>query len=90
MQIELLNRKKWRSKIELSIATAQWIEPFYNPEHLHKLVGLRPSRRIRRPTRSNRSIHPDLTLTTVVRKMGVGHCADIHPLPSTHGDAAVG
>ena len=44
-------------------------------------------RRIRRPTRSNGSIHPDLTLTTAARKMDVGHCADIHPLPSTHGDA---
>ena len=36
MQIELLNRKKWRTKIELSIAIAEWIEPFYNPERLHR------------------------------------------------------
>ena len=26
MQIELLNRKKWRTKIELSIAIAEWID----------------------------------------------------------------
>jgi hypothetical protein len=28
MQIELLNRNKWRTKIELSIAIAEWIEHF--------------------------------------------------------------
>ena len=28
MQIELLNRKKWRTKIELSIPIAEWIEHF--------------------------------------------------------------
>jgi putative transposase len=35
MQIELLNRKKWRTKIELSIAMADYIEHFYNPERRH-------------------------------------------------------
>ena len=39
MQIELLNRKKWRTKIELSIAIAEWIEHFYNPERLHSSLG---------------------------------------------------
>ena len=42
MQIELLNRKKWRTKIELSIAMAEWIEHFYNPERLHSSLGYRP------------------------------------------------
>jgi hypothetical protein len=31
MQIELLNRKKWRTKIEPSIAIAEWIEHFSIP-----------------------------------------------------------
>ena len=35
MQIELLNRKKWRTKIELSIAIADYIEHFYNTQRLH-------------------------------------------------------
>lgn len=35
MQIELLNRKKWRTKIELSIAIAEWLEHFYNPRRRH-------------------------------------------------------
>ena len=38
MQIELLNRQKWRTKIELSIAMAEWIEHFYNPERLHSSI----------------------------------------------------
>jgi putative transposase len=42
MQIELLNRKKWRTKIELSIAIAEWIEHFYNPERLHSALGYVP------------------------------------------------
>jgi putative transposase len=42
MQIELLNRKKWRTKIELSIAIAEWIEHFYNPERLHSSIGYLP------------------------------------------------
>ena len=39
MQIELLNRKKWRTKIELSIAIADYIEHFYNPDRLHSSLG---------------------------------------------------
>ncbi len=30
MQIELLNREKWRTKLELAIAIADYIEHFYN------------------------------------------------------------
>ena len=42
MQIELLNRKKWRTKIELSIAIAEWIEHWYNPERLHSCLDYLP------------------------------------------------
>jgi len=42
MQIELLNRKKWRTKIELSIAIAEWIENSYIRERLHSSLGYRP------------------------------------------------
>ena len=31
MQIELLNRKSWKTILELSSAMAEWIEDFYNP-----------------------------------------------------------
>ena len=38
MQIELLNRKKWRTKIELSIAMADYFEHFYNAERRHSSI----------------------------------------------------
>jgi putative transposase len=38
MQIELLNREKWRTKIQLSIAIADYIEHFYNAERMHSSI----------------------------------------------------
>jgi len=38
MQIELLNRQKWRTKIELSIAMADYIMHFYNEERRHSSI----------------------------------------------------
>ena len=58
MQIELLNRKKWRTKIELSIAIAEWIEHFYNPERLHSSLGYVPPDGVRGSPRSIQS-RPD-------------------------------
>ena len=31
LQIELLNRKKWQTKLELGIALVDYIENFHNP-----------------------------------------------------------
>ena len=31
MQVELLNRKAWRTNLELAVAMADYIEHFYNP-----------------------------------------------------------
>lgn len=39
MQIELLNRQKWRTVIELSLAMANYIEPFYNGERRHSSLN---------------------------------------------------
>ncbi len=39
MQIELLNRQKWRTKLELGIAMADWIDNFYNPTRRHSSLG---------------------------------------------------
>ena len=39
MQIELLNRQKWRTKLELAIAIADYIEHFYNPARRHSSLG---------------------------------------------------
>jgi transposase InsO family protein len=38
MQIELLNRQKWRTKIELALAMAEYID-FYNSERRHSSLG---------------------------------------------------
>lgn len=35
MQIELLNRQKWRTNLELAVAMADYIDHFYNPIRRH-------------------------------------------------------
>lgn len=37
-QIELLNRKRWTTVVELSLAIADYIENFYNPARRHSLL----------------------------------------------------
>jgi transposase InsO family protein len=39
MQIELLNRQKWKTVLELSSAMAEWIETVYNPLRRHSSLG---------------------------------------------------
>ena len=39
MQIELLNRQRWKTVLELSSAMAEWIETFYNPLRRHSSLG---------------------------------------------------
>jgi transposase InsO family protein len=39
MQIELLNRQKWRTKMELGLAMADYIDHFYNPDRRHSSLG---------------------------------------------------
>jgi putative transposase len=39
MQIELLNRKSWKTVVELSAAMAEWIEDFYNPLRRHSSLN---------------------------------------------------
>lgn len=39
MQTELLNRKTWNTRLELSTAIFDWIEAFYNPQRRHSSLG---------------------------------------------------
>jgi len=39
MQIELLNRWTWTSRLELSTAIVDWIEAFYNRRRRHSSLG---------------------------------------------------
>lgn len=39
MQIELLNRLLWTTRVVLSAAIAEWIVSFYNPDRRHSSLG---------------------------------------------------
>ncbi|MBG6185504.1 transposase InsO family protein [Arthrobacter sp. CAN_A214] len=39
MQIELLNRKKWRTRLDLANAIFDYIEIFYNRQRRHSQLG---------------------------------------------------
>jgi len=39
MQIELLNRQKWRTNLELAVAMADYIDHFYNRDRRHSSLG---------------------------------------------------
>jgi putative transposase len=39
MQIELLNRQTWTTRLELSTAIVDWIEAFYNHPRPHSTLG---------------------------------------------------
>jgi transposase InsO family protein len=39
MQIELLNRQRWRTNLELALAIADYIDRFYNSARRHSALG---------------------------------------------------
>ena len=39
MQIELLNRRRWKTRVELSTAMFEYIEVFYNRQRRHSALG---------------------------------------------------
>lgn len=41
MQIELLDRKKWKTRLELANAIFDYIEIFYNRQRRHSSLGYR-------------------------------------------------
>ena len=46
MQVELLDRKRWRTRVELANAIFEYLEIFHNRRD-HRLVGARGGRRRR-------------------------------------------
>jgi transposase InsO family protein len=40
MQTELLNRRRWRTRVELSTEIFDWIEVFYNRTRRHSSLGM--------------------------------------------------
>jgi putative transposase len=63
MQIELLNRKKWNTRVELANAIFDYIEIFHNRQRRHSALGyLTPTEYELRSTRTSNSPetqHPD-------------------------------
>lgn len=41
MQIELLNRRRWRTRVELATAIHDYIEHFHNTRRRHAALGMR-------------------------------------------------
>jgi putative transposase len=39
LQLELLDRRQWQTRQELTLAVFDYIEAFYNPERRHSSVG---------------------------------------------------
>jgi transposase InsO family protein len=40
MQTELLDRRRWRTRVELSTEIFDWIEVFYNRTRRHSSLGM--------------------------------------------------
>ena len=43
MQVELFNRRKWKTRIELATAIHDYIELWHNPRRQHSALGMRTS-----------------------------------------------
>ena len=41
MQVELLDRQRWHTRVELANAIFEYIEIFYNRRRLHSAIGYR-------------------------------------------------
>ena len=41
LQVELLNRRRWRTRIELATAIRDYIERFHNTRRRHSALGMR-------------------------------------------------
>ena len=40
MQVELLNRRRWRTRVELSNAIFEYLEIFHNRQRRHSALGM--------------------------------------------------
>ena len=41
MQVELLNRRRWRTRVELANAIFEYLEIFHNRKRRHSALGMR-------------------------------------------------
>jgi putative transposase len=40
MQVELLNRRRWRTRVELANAIVEYLEVFHNRQRRHSSLGM--------------------------------------------------
>ena len=40
LQVEVLNRKRWRTRIKLAHAIFEYLEIFHNRQHRHSAIGM--------------------------------------------------
>jgi hypothetical protein len=62
LQLEVLDRRKWRTRDELANAIFEWIECWYNPKRRHSSLGMRSPiefEKLHTPVRS-RPLTPNL------------------------------
>ena len=70
MQIELLNRKKWKTRVELANAIFDYIEIFHNRQRRHSALGYRTP--IEYELLSEQRHHPRRQLATATGTQTVG------------------
>ena len=55
VQTELLDRRRWRTRLELANALFEYLEMFHNRRRRHTALGMLTPDRVRTPTRRDRS-----------------------------------
>jgi hypothetical protein len=68
MQVELLNRKRWKTRIELANAIFEYLEIFHNRQRRHSAIGMHT------PIEYETIHHQPTSRTAVVRTGSVGDC----------------
>jgi hypothetical protein len=61
MQVELLNRRKWKTRVELATAIHDYIETWHNTRRRHSALQMLTTHRVREPTptTTDRRLIPD-------------------------------
>jgi hypothetical protein len=87
LQVELLDRRRWRTRLELSTALFEYLEIFHNRQRRHSALGIFPGQHLIRPLL--RAPHPDDRVgacRTLDNLTPVGYCPD-QPCATLRGQA---
>jgi transposase InsO family protein len=73
VQVELLNRQRWRTRIDLANALFEYLEIFRNRRRRHSALGMLTPSRIRTPGRASRARSMTTTQQPDSGKPGAHH-----------------